>query len=76
MESCPDWVTVTPSSGVGRQEVTVTISEMARTDDTFIREEWNNGYYDETHKGRSGEIIFKLDNKKSTNGDNVTVKMA
>lgn len=76
IESCPDWVTVTPSSGVGRQEVTVTISEMARTDDTFTREEWNNGYYDETHKGRSGDIIFKLDNKKSTNGDNVTVKMA
>lgn len=77
VESCPDWVTVTPSSGVGRQEVTVTISEMARTTDTFTREEWNNGYYEtETHKGRSGEIIFKLDNKKSTNGDEVTVKMA
>ena len=77
VESCPDWVTVTPYSGVGRQEVTVTISEMARTNDTFTREEWNNGYYKtETHKGRSGEIIFKLDNKKSTNGDNVTVKMA
>lgn len=77
VESCPDWVTVTPSSGVGREEVTVTISKMARTTDTFTREEWNNGYYEtETHKGRSGEIIFKLDNKKSTNGDNVTVKMA
>lgn len=77
VESCPDWVTVTPSSGVGREEVTVTISEMTRTDDTFTREEWNNGYYKtEEHKGRSGEIIFKLDYKKSTNGDNVTVKMA
>jgi hypothetical protein len=64
VESCPDWVTVTPSSGVGREEVTVTISEMARTNDTFTREEWQNGYYNtETHKGRAGEIVFLLDNK-------------
>ena len=76
IESCPDWVTVTPSSGVGREEVTVTISEMARTNETFIREEWNDGYYTETHKGRAGDIIFKLDNKKDTNGDAVTVNMA
>ena len=68
IESCPDWVTVTPSSGVGREEITVTISEMARTNDTFTREEWNgeqwsSGYYTETHKGRVGEIVFKLENR-------------
>ena len=64
IESCPDWVTVTPSSGVGREEVTVTISEMAHTNDTFTREEWQNGYYNtETHKGRAGEIVFLLENK-------------
>ena len=64
VESCPDWVTVTPSSGVGREEVTVTISEMAHTNDTFTREEWQNGYYNtETHKGRAGEIVFLLENK-------------
>ena len=76
VESCPDWVTVTPSSGVGREEVTVTISEMARTDATFTREEWQNGYYNtETHKGRAGEIVFKLDNKTTSNNEPVTVKM-
>lgn len=76
VESCPDWVTVTPSSGVGREEVTVTISEMARTDDTFTREEWQNyGYNTETHKGRAGEIVFKLDNKTTSNDEPVTVKM-
>lgn len=76
IESCPDWVTVTPSSGVGRAEVTVTISEMARTDATFTREEWQNGYYNtETHKGRAGEIVFKLDNKTTSNDEPVTVKM-
>ena len=68
VESCPDWVTVAPSSGVGREEVTVTISEMARTDATFTREEWtgeqwSSGYYTETHKGRAGEIVFKLENR-------------
>ena len=77
IKNCPDWVTVTPSSGVGRTEVTVTVSQMGRTDDTFTREEWRGGYYEtETHKGRSGDIIFKLDNKKNTNGEEVTVKMA
>ena len=77
IESCPDWVTVTPSSGVGREEVTVTISEMARTDATFTREEWQNGYYNtETHKGRAGEIVFKLDNKTTSNDEPVIVKMA
>ena len=76
VESCPDWVTVTPSSGVGREEVTVTISEMARTDATFTREEWQNGYYNtETHKGRAGEIVFKLDNKTTSNDEPVTVTM-
>ena len=77
IESCPDWVTVTPSSGVGREYVTITISEMARTDATFTREEWNNnGWYEtETHKGRAGEIVFKLDNKTTSNDEPVTVKM-
>ena len=80
IESCPDWVTVTPSSGVGREEVTVTISEMARTNDTFTREEWNgerwsSGYNTETHKGRAGEIVFKLDNKTTSNDEPVTVTM-
>lgn len=45
IESKPEWVTVTPSSGTGKTEVTVTISEMTETE------------------GRSGEIVFLLDDK-------------
>ena len=69
VESCPEWVTVTPSSGVGKTEVTVTVHQML------------NGYADSfkveaprtsntssvqytTHNGRSGEIVF-LSNEKS-----------
>ncbi len=65
VESCPEWVTVSPSSGVGRTEVTVTVSEMARTTETFTFEEmdqWGN-WSTETHTGRAGDIVFLLDNK-------------
>ena len=65
IESQPEWVTVTPSSGVGRTEVEVTVSVMARTEDTFStewRDTWGN-WTSETHKGRAGEIVFLLENK-------------
>lgn len=32
-------------------------------------------YKPETHKGRAGEIVFKLDNKTTSNDESVTVKM-
>ena len=67
VENCPDWVTVEPASGVGRCEVTVTVNEMTASETgTFTREEiGTSGYYKtETHKGRSGEIVFLLDNKE------------
>ena len=65
VESCPEWVTVTPSSGVGKVEVTVTVNEMTAADvGTF---EINTGSYNnpnyETHTGRSGEIVFLLNDK-------------
>ena len=66
IESCPSWVTVTPQSGVGRCEVTVTVDGMAASEvGTFTREEMDTygGYTTETHNGRSGEIVFLLDNK-------------
>ena len=78
VESCPEWVTVTPSSGVGRTEVTVTVSEMERTAETFTFEQmdtWGN-WSSETHAGRAGEIIFKLTDKKDAQGEDITVKMA
>ena len=65
IESMPDWVTVTPSSGVGKTEVVVTVNEMTDTDiSTF---EINMGAYNspnyETHNGRVGEIVFLLNDK-------------
>lgn len=65
VESCPEWVTVTPSSGVGRTEVTITVSEMARTSETFTFEQmgtWGD-WSSETHAGRAGEIVFLLESK-------------
>lgn len=64
IESKPDWVTVTPASGTGKADITVSVNEMARTTDQF---EVNEGTFTSpTYKkyaGRSGEIVFKLDEK-------------
>lgn len=64
IESKPDWVTVTPASGTGKVDITVSVNEMARTTDQF---EVNEGTFTSpTYKkyaGRSGEIVFKLDEK-------------
>ncbi len=65
VESKPEWVTVTPASGVGRTEVTVSVSEMPRTSDTFTFEVMgtNGNWKSETHTGRAGEIVFLLESK-------------
>lgn len=67
IESKPDWVTVTPSSGTGKTDITVSVNEMARTTDQF---EVNEGAFNSpTYKkypGRSGEIIFRLEDKDYT----------
>ena len=72
VESMPDWVTVTPSSGVGKTEVTVTVSEMTAAEVGEF--EINAGSYEqpnyENHAGRSGEIVFLLNDK------NARVRMA
>ena len=64
IESKPDWVTVTPASGTGKADITVSVDQMARTTDQF---EVNEGSFTHpTYKkyaGRSGEIIFRLDEK-------------
>lgn len=64
IESKPDWVTVTPASGTGKADITINVNEMARTSDTF---EVNEGTFTSpTYKkyaGRSGEILFRLDEK-------------
>ena len=63
----PDWVSVTPNHGVGKQEVTVTINEMphnsgAMIDMTVPSENWP---YIETIQmpGRKGSISFLLKDK-------------
>lgn len=64
IESKPDWVTVTPSSGTGKADITVSVDQMARTTDQF---EVNEGTFNSpTYKkyaGRNGEIVFRLDEK-------------
>lgn len=63
-ETLPDWVTVSPMSGTGKTDVTISVSEMARTNDTF---EVNEGTFNspsyQNYKGRSGQVTFKLDDK-------------
>lgn len=68
IESKPDWITVTPSSGTGKTEVTVTFAEMTSADASEISVEITDPTY--AHQttsrklnGRSGEIIFLLDDK-------------
>lgn len=65
VESKPEWVTVTPASGVGRTEVLITVSEMEASEVGIF--EINTGSYEspvyETHSGRSGEIVFLLNEK-------------
>ena len=67
IESKPDWVSVSPASGTGKADITVSVNEMARTTDQF---EVNEGTFNSpTYKkyaGRSGEIVFKLEDKDYT----------
>lgn len=67
IESKPDWVTVTPSSGTGKADITVSVDQMARTSDTFEVNEgsFNNPSY-KKYAGRSSEIVFRLEDKDYT----------
>lgn len=67
IESKPDWVTVTPSSGAGKADITVSIQQMARTTDQFeVNEGTFNSPIYKKYAGRSGEIIFRLEDKDYT----------
>ena len=68
IESKPDWITVTPSSGTGKTEVTVTFAQMAPEEASKISVEMTHPTYayQTTIKqlnGRAGEIVFLLDDK-------------
>jgi hypothetical protein len=64
--SKPEWVTVSPSSGTGKAEVTVTFAQMTDAEVGTIEidgyyDEWGNWYEGGAYPGRAGEIIFNLD---------------
>lgn len=67
IESKPDWVTVAPASGTGKADITVSVNEIARTTDQF---EVNEGTFTDPiykkYAGRSGEIVFRLEDKDYT----------
>lgn len=67
IESKPDWVTITPSSGVGKQNVVITINEMTAADvATFeVAKQKANSTAMEytTYNGRGGEVVFLLNDK-------------
>lgn len=67
VESKPDWVSVSPESGTGKTDITITVSEMPRTSETF---EVNEGTYNspsyKQYAGRAGEVKFKLTDKDYT----------
>ena len=71
IKSKPEWITVTPSSGTGKTEVTVTFAEMTASEASQISVEMTDptyAYQTTTKKlnGRAGEIIFSLDAKDYT----------
>lgn len=65
LESKPEWITVSPSSGTGKAEVTVTFAEMTDAEvGTFeleLTDDYGNYQGTTTYNGRAGEIVFRLD---------------
>lgn len=68
IQSKPDWVTVSPESGTGKTDVTVTFSQMARGGNSISYQEVNEwgGYDTHSATGREGVVVFKLDGKDYT----------
>ena len=71
IKSKPEWITITPSSGTGKTEVTVTFAEMTASEASQISVEMTDptyAYQTTTKKlnGRAGEIVFSLDGKDYT----------
>lgn len=67
VESAPEWVTVTPSSGEGKMDVTITVNEMAAGDvgkfELPIYNDYGNQTSTKLYDGRRGEVVFLLDGK-------------
>lgn len=67
VESKPEWVSVSPESGTGKTDITITVSEMPRTSEKFKVNEgsYNSPSYKQ-YAGRAGEVVFKLTAKDYT----------
>ena len=67
VESKPDWITVSPSSGSGKTEITITFDEMTADEVGSFEAEFFNesGFYVNTghYNGRAGEIVFLMKDK-------------
>ena len=66
VESAPEWVTVTPSSGVGKMDVTVTVNEMSAAEVGTFKSRTGGTVASPTYKsynGRAGEVVFLLNDK-------------
>ena len=68
VESAPEWLTVTPSSGVGKVDVTITVNEMTAAEvGTFKvakpKTSSTAAIKYTTHNGRAGEVVFLLEGK-------------
>ena len=65
----PEWITVTPASGVGKTEVTITVSEMTASDvGAFEVTSYtsNGSTTTTTYNGRAGKVVFHLTGKDYT----------
>ena len=68
IQSCPEWISVLPSSGTGKTEITITLDEMTQemvstfevNEGTFA----NPSYHE--YSGRSGEVVFLLNDESYT----------
>lgn len=66
VENCPEWIQVSPSSGVGKAMLTLSISKMESTDVDIVEYEGLSSYgtYETfSFNGRRGEVVFLLEDK-------------
>ena len=68
VESAPEWLTVTPLSGVGKVDVTITVNEMTAAEvGTFKvakpKTSSTAAIQYTTHNGRANEVVFLLEGK-------------